>query len=294
MLCISLTWERTTHIPHRGAALLSGLLATVSLGAPIVLATSTPASAAEETCFGEAATIVGSDRNNVRGTAGDDVIVTSNVDIVKGRGGNDSICATHKDFLFVAGGGGDDRVDAQAMYNSTDLGPGDDEFVGGPGSDAVETDTWGDDGRDVVRSGAGSDTISTGHLGSVEGPIPVNQDDIDAGAGNDLVELSRSAPARLYLGAGRDELRADAEPRQRLEVDNLEGRITVDGRSAVSDEWSVCPTGRGDRSDSSETKEPRHWTSTSPPTRRPATSPRHSVVATIRCACIRSNSISPV
>ena len=99
------------------------------------------------TCAGMAATIVGTDGNDVLvGTPGRDVIVAgAGHDTIRGLGGNDVIC----------GGDGRDRI------------------MGGKGTDIVS----GGAGRDRIRGGAGGDTLS-GDRGA---------DRISGGRGDDIL-----------------------------------------------------------------------------------------------------------
>jgi hypothetical protein len=94
------------------------------------------AAAAQPTCRGAAATIVGtSGPDKIEGTAGRDVIVArGGADDVEGRGGNDLICA----------GDGNDHVEGDA---------GNDRILGGRGNDDLE----GKSGADVLNGGRGFD-----------------------------------------------------------------------------------------------------------------------------------------
>jgi hypothetical protein len=101
-----------------------------------------PAAAAEPTCFGEAATIVGTpDADVLAGTSGPDVIVgLGGDDVMQGRGGNDVMCG----------------------------GAGADGLVGSTGDDALS----GDLGDDVLNGGSGDDRL-LGLLGTdtcLQGP----------------------------------------------------------------------------------------------------------------------------
>jgi hypothetical protein len=103
-----------------------------------------PALAAGGTCFGQAATIVGTDGDDtLTGTEGTDVIVgLAGGDIIDGLGGSEQICAgdnaavnnpTNSRLDVVHGGSGNDRID------------------GGPGLDIID----GDDGDDDLYAGGG-------------------------------------------------------------------------------------------------------------------------------------------
>jgi hypothetical protein len=86
-----------------------------------------PSAAAQPTCGGKAATIVGSGRSEtIVGTAGADVIVArGGDDIVRGGGGNDLMC----------GGGGDDWIRGAAGQDTLVGAAGDDRLDGGTGID---------------------------------------------------------------------------------------------------------------------------------------------------------------
>ena len=122
------------------------LTATAMLGLAL-LAPTTTASAAGETCRGEAATIVGTDRTLV-GTEGRDVIVTGKSYDVKSLGGDDLVCVvpdgTGTNVLHVEAGAGNDVVDTtsaslEGYYVETLLQTGTDTLEGGPAGDWVTT-----------------------------------------------------------------------------------------------------------------------------------------------------------
>jgi Ca2+-binding RTX toxin-like protein len=117
----------------------------LSLAAPLALLFAlhplamTPASAQAVTCFGVAATIVGTNNDDVLvGTPGRDVIVgLGGNDTIQGLGGNDLIC----------GGDGSDDID------------------GGDGNDSIHGDAFGPElgiRRAVARSGHGLRSVSRG------------------------------------------------------------------------------------------------------------------------------------
>lgn len=93
--------------------------------------------AAGKTCFGKAATRIGTKRANVlKGTAGNDVIVgLGGADTIYGLGGDDLLC----------GGGGSDRI-----YG----GDGNDRLSGGDGNDLL----LGEAGNDYFGGNQGTDT----------------------------------------------------------------------------------------------------------------------------------------
>lgn len=189
------------------------LTAAALLGLALLTPTA-PASAAGETCRGEAATIVGT-TPTLTGTEGRDVIVTGTSGDVAGLGGDDLICVTggrNINLLSVDAGPGNDTVDTTAVprgfYVTTDLGLGADTFVGGPAADSVTTGPEAsdavDDERDVVHTGEGDDRAATG-----ASYYETNPDVVDTGAGDDRVELFtwQTAPDGLVTGgSGLDTL----------------------------------------------------------------------------------------
>lgn len=209
---------------------LSCALGASVLAAVTVVGVAAPAEAATRTCFGVKATIVGTDGDDViRGTAGPDVIVAlRGKDRVLGRGGEDTVCAGVGADEILGGGGadalsgghGDDRSfggdgrdgffggmgDDQHFGGSGDDSfpsePGDEQVVGGPGGDiAVPWSTGADGGdHDNISMGVGNDWVD---VSSVAGGTT-----IDAGAGDDRVEVhsGEGAPLSLAGGLGTDDL----------------------------------------------------------------------------------------
>ena len=149
-----------------------------------------PAHAAQETCRGQAATIVGEPGETVTGTEGDDVIVTNSAYETDAGAGADTICVTGGYAYLVDAGDGDDVVDTTAFQRLHDqarvvLGTGADTFVGGPGRDTVTTGTdLVDAETDRVTTGRGHDYVFTGQR------LLADQDDVDLGRGNDHLFLA--------------------------------------------------------------------------------------------------------
>ncbi|ETX02621.1 MAG: hypothetical protein ETSY1_02930 [Candidatus Entotheonella factor] len=100
------------------------------------------------TCFGQAATLVGTEGDDTLvGTSGVDVIVgLGGNDFIKGRGGNDLLC----------GGAGNDELRGDSGDDQLDGSSDDDVLRGGAGND----DLQGGAGNDNCRGDAGSDTAS--------------------------------------------------------------------------------------------------------------------------------------
>lgn len=172
-----------------------------------LLAPTSAATAAGETCRGEAATIVGTGPD-VTGTDGRDVIVTGASLRVDSLGGDDLVCVvpdrTGSNVLYVDTGAGNDLVDTTSAtlggyYVDSELGPGADTLEGGPAGDWVDTgDADGSTAEvDVVRAGAGDDSVTTSG-----GP-----DVVELGPGTNRVTLEGAgfAPGgRLVAGPDHD------------------------------------------------------------------------------------------
>ena len=196
-------------------------LTTAALLGLALLTPATAATAAGETCRGEAATIVGTGPT-VTGTEGRDVIVTASAGVVDALGGDDLICVTgpgaNSNLLSVHAGAGDDVVDSTAVgsniYVTATLGAGADTFVGGASGDTVHAGAervTGDGGftfgadteKDTIDTGAGNDAVWTGSPGSP------SSDAVVLGLGTDRVYLgasSSTSEAVLDGGEGEDAL----------------------------------------------------------------------------------------
>lgn len=138
------------------------------------------------TCFGEAATIVGTAGDDLLlGTEGDDVIVgLRGVDRLGGMEGNDVMC----------GGHGPDAVSGDFDCS---VRMGDDQLSGGRGNDLVMGDgciAQPDDpgGADVVRGDRGDDDV-------IGGPA---DDTVDGGSGTDVFVIFSISAARVDLATG--------------------------------------------------------------------------------------------
>lgn len=200
---------------------------TISAAA-LMLAQVAPSQAASDprqTCFGRAATIIG--------TPGPDYLIGGAEDVVVGLGGDDIL-----DGGTACGGAGDDAFGSEpGMNNKWDGGSGNDQLMGdwgvdillgGPGDDYIhdgdgeeDEPDWVDPGTDVMKGGPGNDWIF-----SVAGRNLVygnGGDDwirdythvrtvISGGAGNDTIDATLDnvyspnpfQPDRVAGDAGRD------------------------------------------------------------------------------------------
>jgi hypothetical protein len=115
-----------------------------------------PAEAAPR-CFGRAATIVGTSRNDrLRGTRGNDVIVgRGGLDLIRSGGGKDRICGSAGDDVLLAGSG-KDLLDGGQGADFLAGGPGRDRVLGGPGDLNV---LRGNQGNDTLLGGSGVDLL---------------------------------------------------------------------------------------------------------------------------------------
>jgi Ca2+-binding RTX toxin-like protein len=197
----------------RAAAVLAGAVA-------LILATAgadDSHAAARPTCFGDPATTVGTDGNDViNGTSGDDVIVgLGGDDVINGLDGDDEICGGDGNDVLLGGDGffdalsgdaGDDVIDGGSAFETfavygdapgpvnVDLAAGKatgwgndtltriDVVVGSAFDDTLTGDSQpnaliGLGGNDTLNGGGGYDEL-TGDAGN---------DTIDGGAGEDLV-----------------------------------------------------------------------------------------------------------
>ena len=149
----------------------STTLAVTTLVTGVLLsAPSSAAPAAGETCQGRPATIVGTGPD-VRGTEGDDVIVTGGSRTTYAGAGDDLICVS-ADVLtavYVLAGDGDDVVDASrpapssTSWTKANLGIGLDHFVGNSAYDEVYA-------HGVDDNVAGADHVTLDASGGVAGP----------------------------------------------------------------------------------------------------------------------------
>lgn len=199
----------------RGTRRTTTLTAATVMGLAL-LAPATGASAAEEMCQGQPATIVGTPHGQIVGTPGDDVIVSYGDYTVDAGDGDDLICLRPILSLVqeVDAGPGDDSVVSEGETNNafTDLGPGRDSFVGGGGEDRIEASF---------------------------------DDSIVADAGGDFLNYSiaRGEPLPSVIGTttmSRDEgwIKVTA-PGRRLTIDGTAGKVSLAGEVVTT--FAVSP-----------------------------------------------------
>lgn len=214
------------------------LTAAAVLGLAL-LAPTTGATAAGETCRGEAATLVGTGPS-LTGTEGRDVIVTGPATRIDALGGDDLVCVTGRtngsDFIDVDAGTGDDLVDTTAVlpghYVTTILGAGADTFVGGRADDTAyageqaRTDDGGyagaeDTEKDTIDTGDADDAVFSGSPGAPTGDV------ISLGPGADYLYIGSAVTSEGVLdgGAGQDGLRVAGVPGD-LALDMAQGTFT--------------------------------------------------------------------
>ena len=151
----------------------------------------------------------GAGRDTLSGGTGNDYLIGGNGDRLFGEDGDDRI---EIGFGFGAGGAGDDTLFGAVGAATLQGGTGNDTLVLSPGGGSAS----GGEGDDFIRSQYAFEL--TGNDDLIEGTTLGTQQ-IDAGAGNDVVDLSialdRSGEATVDLGLGNDsftDTRLEAEP----------------------------------------------------------------------------------
>jgi len=208
----------------RGARFITiALTSTVLVGAFLAAAAGSVSAAAPK-CFGEKATIVGTNKADVlNGTAKADVIVgLGGNDKVTAVGGNDLICGgTGNDKLY--GGSGFDRIQGEV---------GNDQLFGEAGMD----DLWGQEGNDTFNGGPGFNFALF-----ADSPNGV---DVDLSVGEATGEgTDKLSGIQAVFGSDFDDtLVGDTTTNQ---FEGLEGNDTIDGGGgfgdAVSYFWAGGP-----------------------------------------------------
>ena len=102
-------------------------------------------------------------------------------DLISGRGGNDIISATRGGDDYLAGGAGNDTIEAGGGDDWAFGGADHDTVNGGVGNDLI----WGDAGRDTLQGGEDDDLIAGGEDGTIDGNR--GGDLISGGVGNDAL-----------------------------------------------------------------------------------------------------------
>ena len=201
----------------------------VLLAPVLALVPGTPAAtAAAETCLGQEATVVGGTApgDRVRGTDGDDVIVTSGASVWAG-GGDDVICVlpgrTGAATTQVGAGDGDDQVRSEvSSYTEVHLGDGDDVYTGAGTRVLVDSDprSMRDEAEydDAVGATGDRDRVDLDDAAS-GAVIDINKagmfdDEIEAGGGwISLVAASFRNDVPVDVGTGGHlQVRAPARP----------------------------------------------------------------------------------
>lgn len=136
------------------------------------------ADAATGYCYGYPATISGS--GVIWGTAGNDVIVGSDIqDNINGLGGNDIICGRGGNDI-ISGSAGNDRILGDLGDDALYGHEGNDRTSGGPGDDQL----FGHAGDDFLNGNEGNDRI-TGNDGNDQLIGEYGNDHLDGGGGDD-------------------------------------------------------------------------------------------------------------
>src|SRR5918994_839236 len=167
------------------------------------------------TCFGRAATMVGS--GVIVGTSGDDVIVGSaGDDEISAGAGNDRVCSLE----------GNDLVRGELADDRADGGPGNDRMRGDLADFAG--DVTADGGNDVLLGGSGNDSILGDHR--VGGVVSGNggNDTIEGGPGSDNL-LGDSVAVTISGRGGNDTLDSGPDDDVQIVGDNLTGGGLVSG-----------------------------------------------------------------
>lgn len=225
------------------SARIRRVLLPVALAAAsvVVLGASASAGGADyPSCFGEPATVLGTDGNdNLRGTAGDDVIVglggddvivsggSDEADLICAGDGNDTVIVTAGGDLFafngarVSGDAGDDRIQGakdtfvEADYESSpepvtanlgtqvESGWGNDRLVNVMIVDGSRFDDalTGSTRMDGLYGGPGNDTLAGLDGNDFIGGGP-GADKIDGGLGRDWLDYY-DAPTGVHVGLGK-------------------------------------------------------------------------------------------
>jgi hypothetical protein len=154
-------------------------LTAVALLGAVLLAPMGTATAAGETCQGQAATIVGTPGGQLTGTGGADVIVTNGATQVDALGGDDVVCVTGGSGInVILGAGADTFYDLNGQLHSVFAGT----------EDGIDTEV------DVIRTGFS--VVRSGMAGQP------NADTIDLASGFLFWNGIQIAPGAVTMGSG--------------------------------------------------------------------------------------------
>ncbi|MGA8257266.1 MAG: calcium-binding protein, partial [Nocardioides sp.] len=171
------------------------------------------AAAADATCAGQEATLVGDGTwdHEIIGTDGVDVIVSNGARLVDAAGGDDVVCLTGASSIRfsvrVVDGAGDDLIRNETAFEPGDrdgindavsviLTDGDDTYVGGAGPERVSAAGGADD----ITTAGGSDYVSAGSASTSLSEDPFDGR-VDLGAeGGTLAVGPRVDPSTIMLG----------------------------------------------------------------------------------------------
>ena len=179
---------------------------------------------------------MGTPGEEIRGTAGSDVVITNGAATVSTLAGDDLVCITgDADGTFATTGAGSDRIDASATRRAwlvtVQTGSGADEFIGGPARDQVRGSGATHDDADAITTAGGRDSVVIGRSGG-------NTDVIKMGSEADTVFVQGAFPKPMIRGGeGRDKLVMFLQGMnaESWEIDNKTQRMTADG--AVVARW---------------------------------------------------------
>ena len=193
------------------------LTAVALLGAALLAPVGT-ATAAGETCQGQAATIVGTPGGQITGTEGADVIVTNDATRVDALGGDDLVCATGER-------SGYDSATGTFTFVTTILGAGADTFIPSERSGSTiyaGTVDGTDTEADVIRLSWTAGLVISGMPGQP------NADIIDLGGSGDVrwsgIQTATGAVSAAINSIGTGD----------LSVRSVNGDVTMDASGTVT------------------------------------------------------------
>lgn len=169
---------------------------------------------------------VGTTKNIIEGTEGDDVLIgTMGDDLILGYGGNDKIVGRGGHDV-LEGGPGDDDIYGKSGDDLIFGGEGNDNIRGGKGHDNIHAE----DGDDTARGGVGNDNITGGDGNDfIKGQN--GNDELDGNSGDDMVEGGRGAD-KIEGGPGDDVLLGQGGGD---EIDGGSGDDLIEGGGGMDD-----------------------------------------------------------